>query len=111
MITVAKMRDLEKQVLNEEISYSRMVELINEEFKMKFQIDFNRETNDRLLKELGAKLVWIENHKYDHNYWEIEINSLQHLTEWLKQVEDKTGKYYSAIISIEPNTIYLDDKC
>jgi transcriptional regulator with XRE-family HTH domain len=29
-ITIAKMRDLEKQVLSGEISYSRMVEIINE---------------------------------------------------------------------------------
>jgi hypothetical protein len=31
-LTVAEMRDLEKQVINGEISYSRMIEIINERF-------------------------------------------------------------------------------
>ncbi len=32
-LTVAEMRDLEKQVFTEQISYSRMVEIINEKFR------------------------------------------------------------------------------
>jgi len=78
---------------------------------MKFQVDFNKFSDDRLLKELGAYIVWIDSDDYTHNYYEIEIRDLQHLLDWIKEVQTKTGKLYSAIIDIDPNTIYLDENC
>lgn len=67
-ITVALMRDLESQVINETISYSRMVEILNEtallepnckDFKYEYYHFYNNAGDDKYFKVNRAnKLVW-----------------------------------------------------
>lgn len=79
---------------------------------MKFQIDFNNETNDKILEEIGAKYeeLWPDN----PGAYFIEINDISELQFLLKKVNTLTNSYgnyyYSAIISDEPPIIYLDNK-
>jgi len=80
---------------------------------MKFEIDFNRETHDDVLQELGAKQV----PDVEYHALEIEIKDFEEL----EQLENKVNKimhnrtsdkkfrdYYSIIIGFDPPTIYLD---
>lgn len=71
---------------------------------MIFQIDFNRVSNDQLLLEIGAT-----KQETDEFIWyEIELNNFEDLAPILKKLKELTGEYYSAIISDDPWTIYLD---
>jgi hypothetical protein len=77
---------------------------------MIFEIDFNREPDDKMLEELGAKLVPIP---YALKYglfdkYEIELNSFEELETLLKKVDFIKKDMYSAIISFDPPVIYLD---
>lgn len=72
---------------------------------MKFAIDFNRENDDLTLKVLGAKLVWYE----EHNQYEIDL-TFEELESLLTKVNEIKKKDYSAVISFDPPTIYLDDR-
>lgn len=80
---------------------------------MKFQIDFNRfdreEHDIHILKQLGAELTPTGSTKYPP--WEvftIELNTFEELEELLKKVDTMTNDIYSAIISFDSPTIFLD---
>jgi len=80
---------------------------------MKFEIDFNRETHDDVLKELGAKQV----PDVEYHALEIEIKDFEELAQLEDKVNEimnaknpnrKFDEYYSIIIGFDPPTIYLD---
>ena len=71
---------------------------------MKFEIDWNRHSDDKTLEELGAKLI----DESDFSYYEIELNSLEEMENLHKLVFEKTKKYYSLVIDFDRPTIYLD---
>jgi hypothetical protein len=77
---------------------------------MKFEIDFNTDADDKTLEQLGAKLVPIT---YAVKYgpfdkWEIELNTFEELEELLSKVDSIKKGIYSAIVSFDPPTIYLE---
>lgn len=76
---------------------------------MNFDLDFNRENDDKTIELLGAKLVPTGADKYPpfENYM-IELNTFEELESLLKKVEKIKGEYYSAVVSFDPPTIFLD---
>lgn len=68
-------------------------------------IDFNYGWNDPILQQIGAKEV----HYDEHSQYEIEVDSFEDLEALLHIVDSLTNKFYSAVISFDPNTIYLDN--
>lgn len=79
---------------------------------MKFEIDFNHGTNDQLLESIGAKSEQTDSNKYGpFERYMIELNDFKDLERLLKilDLKDET-KIYSAVISFDPPTIFLDDK-
>lgn len=77
---------------------------------MEFQIDFNRETDDKTLELLGAKLKPIE-YAGDMPPFEeyfIEVENLEALEELLKQLRKIKGADFSMIINFKPNYICFD---
>lgn len=82
---------------------------------MRFEINFNREDDNGVLKELGVKYEYFENHqdlKYEpYGAYMIEINTFEELEQLLNKVNKiKNNKFYSAIISFDPATIYFDNE-
>jgi hypothetical protein len=78
---------------------------------MRFEIDFNKETNDKVLEHIGAKLVpYVPTPKYgpDSRYL-INIDTFEELEVLLNKLNIETNKIYSAVISFDPPIIYLDD--
>lgn len=73
---------------------------------MKFQIDFNYGSNDALLELLGAT----EHHYEDHSDYEIDLDSFESLEMLLESLDRETKDIWSAVISFDPSTIYLDNK-
>jgi hypothetical protein len=72
---------------------------------MIFEIDFNRDTDYKTLEEIGAKPITME----EYDYYTIEVNTFEELEQLLAHVETiRDEKYYSAVISFDPPTIYLD---
>ena len=71
---------------------------------MKFEIDFNRHSDDKLLEELGAKFI----HKAGFSYCEIELKNLEEMEALYRLIFEKTKKYYSLVIDFNRPTIYLD---
>jgi len=77
---------------------------------MTFEINFNKEQDDELLEELGAKLVPTGATKYlPFDKYVIEIEGFKELEELLAKIDKIKNSYYSAIISFNHATIYLDD--
>lgn len=73
---------------------------------MIFEINFNRTDNDDfLIKKLGAKWTNLA----DYNILTIDIKDFNHLKEILDIVDKEFSDYYSAIISFDTPTIYLDN--
>jgi DNA-binding Lrp family transcriptional regulator len=71
---------------------------------MIFEIDFNRTSNDKFLTEkLGANRV-------DDFILTIDVKDFDHLEKILDLVDEELGDFYSAVISFDPPTIYLDNK-
>jgi hypothetical protein len=81
---------------------------------MKFQIDFNATDyyNDKfLINRLGAKVVPTGSDKYlPFEVLEIEVKDFNHLEELLVIVDKEFKDIYSAVISFDPPTLYLDNK-
>ena len=77
---------------------------------MKFEIDFNTETDDKTLEQLGATLVPITwaTKVGPFEKWEIEVADFCELEALLAKVDGIKGGIYSAIISFDPPTIYLE---
>lgn len=73
---------------------------------MKFSIDFNRESNDKLLEQFGAEFLYDE--KETNGEYYIEIKDLKELEELSNKINNITKKLYSLIISFDPASIYLD---
>ena len=73
---------------------------------MKFIIDFNHGWNDKLLEKIGAT----EEHFEEYSHYVIEIESFEDLDKLIQKVDKDTNEMYSAVISFDPATIYLDDK-
>lgn len=71
---------------------------------MKFQIDYNRKQDDKTLEQIGAKLIQHE----EYNQYEIELNTFEELKELLDKVNIIENTFYSALISFDSPTIYLD---
>jgi hypothetical protein len=78
---------------------------------MTFEIDFNQEIDDKTLEDIGAKLVSTGSTKYPpFEVHKIELNDFEELEQLLNKVELIKGKFYSAVISFDGPTIFLDDK-
>jgi hypothetical protein len=75
---------------------------------MKFEIDLNREQDDDFLLSLGAKeeVFTIKSGSYSGYY--IEVNTFEELEDLIKETDKVRNGIYSAIISFDPPTIYLD---
>ena len=77
---------------------------------MIFEIDFNRETDESTLEEIGAKLVSTGADKYPpFEIYKIELNTFEELEQLVNKVDSIKGKLYGAVISFDPPTIFLDD--
>ena len=75
---------------------------------MIFEIDFNRTSNDEfLIDKLGAK--WT-NKGSEYDVLTVNINDFNHLKGILDIVDEHLSDFYSAVISFDPPTIYLDNK-
>ena len=73
---------------------------------MEFEINFNRKNDDKfLINKLGA--YYLKNEDYPGLF--IKIKDFEHLKELLEKVDKHFNSYYSAIISWDPPTIYLDE--
>jgi len=71
---------------------------------MIFEIDFNRTSDDKFLTEkLGANYV-------DDFILTIDVKDFDHLEKILDLVDEELGDFFSAVISFDPPTIYLDNK-
>jgi DNA-binding Lrp family transcriptional regulator len=71
---------------------------------MIFEIDFNRTNNNEfLIEKLGANCV-------DDFILTIDVKDFEHLEKILDLVDEELGDFYSAVISFDPPTIYLDNK-
>ena len=81
---------------------------------MKFQIDFNecnRRDDNFLIDVLGAKVVETGSDKYPpFELLYLEVKDFEQIEEILNKVDTHYGGYYSAVISFDPPTIYLDNK-
>lgn len=81
---------------------------------MRFQIDFNdynRRDDNFLIDVLGAEVVETGSDKYPpFELLYLEVNDFEQLEEILKTVDNHYGDYYSAVISFDSPTIYLDNK-
>jgi hypothetical protein len=78
---------------------------------MEFELDFNREVDDITIELLGAKLIPTGVTKYPpFEKWVINLETFEELEKLLEKVEKIKGKYYSAVISFDPATIYLDNQ-
>ncbi|MEX0598711.1 MAG: hypothetical protein WD512_19665 [Candidatus Paceibacterota bacterium] len=76
---------------------------------MEFEIDFNRESDDDTLKEIGAYLVPTDATKYPpFEVFMIKIDGFEELEKLLNRVESLKGIYYGAVVGFDPPTIYLD---
>jgi len=76
---------------------------------MIFEIDFNRETDESTLEEIGAKLVSTGADKYPpFEIYKIELNTFEELEQLLNKVNLIKGKFYSAVINFDPPAIFLD---
>lgn len=79
---------------------------------MKFEIDFNYENDDKfLIEKLNA--YWVQTNSTKYAPFEtliVEVNTFEELEELLKIVNKEKKDYYSAVISFDPPTIYLDNK-
>ena len=71
---------------------------------MRFEIDFNTESDDNLLKRLGAKRESVN----DFSYFVIDFSNYKELEEFMNKVNKIKGKDYTALISFNQPTIYLD---
>ena len=77
---------------------------------MTFQIDFNHEDDDKTLEEIGAKLVSTGTTKYPpFEVYKIELNGFEELKQLINKVDSIKGKFYSAVISFDSPTIFLDN--
>lgn len=78
---------------------------------MKFEIDWNRELDDKSLEAIGAVHDCCDS---GYNYYWIELNSFEELEELLIKVNKlKTTSgiiEYSAVVNFDPPTIYLDNE-
>ena len=71
---------------------------------MIFEIDFNRANNNEfLIEKLKANCV-------DDFILTIDVKDFEHLEKILDLVDEELGDFYSAVISFDPPTIYLDNK-
>ena len=81
---------------------------------MKFQINFNSSTfsdDNFLIDVLGAEVVETGSNKYPpFELLYLEVKDFEQLEEILKIVDNHYGDYYSAVISFDSPTIYLDNK-
>lgn len=76
---------------------------------MIFEIDFNKETDDKTLEEIGAKLVSTGATKYPpFEVYKIELNGFEELQQLISKLDSIKSKFYSAVVSFDPPTIYLE---
>lgn len=71
---------------------------------MKFELDWNREIDFDNLELLVDEIE----HFQDFSRYNITLNSFEDLEKLLEKVKQIKGDYYSAVISYNPPTIYLD---
>jgi hypothetical protein len=74
---------------------------------MIFEIGFNTGADNPnfLIEKLGAE--WSK--CADYNILTIDVKDFDHLKEILDMVDEEYGDFYSAVISFDPPTIYLDN--
>jgi hypothetical protein len=81
---------------------------------MVFTIDFNDinfNDDDFLVKELGA--YWVDTGAIKYPPYEvlkIEVKDFRELERLLEKVDKHYNDIYSAVISFDPPTLYLDSK-
>lgn len=76
---------------------------------MIFEVNFNKEVDDNTLEKLGCFLVSTNSNKYPpFEVYCIELNSFEDLQVFLQKVDKIKKDFYSAIISFDNPTIYLD---
>jgi hypothetical protein len=72
-----------------------------------FVIDFDLTNDDDfLIKELGVEPIYYD----EHTNLQIKLNSFDELKELLDKINNKKNDFYSALVSFDPSTIYLDNK-
>lgn len=78
---------------------------------MKFEVNFNqnKEQDDDFLLTLGAKWVSTGENKYPpFEVLEIEINTFEELEVLLEKIDKKKKSMYTALVSFDNPTIFLD---
>lgn len=78
---------------------------------MKFEINFNHqeEQDDDFLIALGAKYISTGSTKYPpFEVLEIEFNTFEELEVFLEKVDEAKKNMYTALISFDNPTIFLD---
>lgn len=73
---------------------------------MKFEIDFNYGDDDALLRQLGA----YEEDFDAYNTYSIELEGFNELEALLKKLDALTDDIWSAVVTFDRPTIYLDNK-
>lgn len=76
---------------------------------MKFEIGFNRRDNNdtkEFYKFIEATLI----SKEECEYYQIELNTFEELEQLLEKINGKIAPrfLYSAVVSFDPPTIYID---
>lgn len=71
---------------------------------MRFDIDFNREEDDTFLLSLGAE--WEDFGGFSRLI--IDLADFEDLEKLLKKVDKEKEGIYSAVVSFDPPTIFLD---
>lgn len=76
---------------------------------MLFEIDFNTETDDITLETIGAVLVPTGSNKYPpFERYCVDLSDFSELENIINKVDKLKGGDWSAIISFDPPTIFLD---
>ena len=73
---------------------------------MEFYIDFNRTTNDYVLRTIGAVEKFTDDDELLGYF--VKINSLEELGLLESKIHKLTSIWYSLIISVNDKTIYID---
>ena len=82
---------------------------------MRFEIEFNRENNDKLLEAIGGVLTPTGATKYPpFEIYTIELDNFSDLDELLKKLNKEAGREiaareYVAIVTFDPPCIFFDD--
>lgn len=99
-----------EEVLAHNMELSNSLDALSTKIKpTKFEVDFNREDDDKCLREIGAYLESTDSKKYPpFERYVINLYNFDELADILKKVDASKKGIYSAIISFDPPTIYFN---